>query len=165
MIVLTWDHRNYLGDHWLGEKDLFHQASVKVPMIVYDPRTAANGTRGTTCDAFIEATDLASTLLNVAGNEAADHILEGHSLVPWLHGEKPQWREFAISEYDYSVTPMRVFSWFSTGASSMVHAQGGFCPMLFDLAMDPNELNDLACADSAADHGDEITHLCDALGR
>lgn len=53
MIVLTWDHRNYLGDHWLGEKDLFHQPSVKVPMIVYDPRAAANGTRGTTCDRLL----------------------------------------------------------------------------------------------------------------
>jgi arylsulfatase A-like enzyme len=24
MIVLTSDHGDYLGDHWLGEKDLFH---------------------------------------------------------------------------------------------------------------------------------------------
>lgn len=47
----------------------------------------------------------------------------------------------------------------------MVHALGGFSPMLFDLAMDPNELNDLARVDNAGEHGDEITYLCDALGR
>ena len=29
MIVLTSDHGDYLGDHWLGEKDLFHEQSVK----------------------------------------------------------------------------------------------------------------------------------------
>ncbi len=36
MIVLTSDHGDYLGDHWLGEKDLFHDPSAKVPMIIYD---------------------------------------------------------------------------------------------------------------------------------
>ena len=40
MIVLTSDHGDYLGDHWLGEKDLFHDPSVKIPLIVYDPRQA-----------------------------------------------------------------------------------------------------------------------------
>ena len=32
---LTSDHGDYLGDHWLGEKDLFREPSVKLPMIVY----------------------------------------------------------------------------------------------------------------------------------
>ena len=36
IIVLTSDHGDYLGDHWLGEKDLFHAQSVKVPLIIYD---------------------------------------------------------------------------------------------------------------------------------
>ena len=33
MIVVTSDHGDYLGDHWMGEKDLFHDPSVKVPLI------------------------------------------------------------------------------------------------------------------------------------
>jgi arylsulfatase A-like enzyme len=41
MIVLTSDHGDYLGDHWLGEKELFYEASVRVPMLVYDPDPAA----------------------------------------------------------------------------------------------------------------------------
>jgi len=50
MIVLTSDHGDYLGDHWLGEKDLFHECSVKVPLIIYDPSPEADSTRGTTCE-------------------------------------------------------------------------------------------------------------------
>ena len=50
MIVITSDHGDYLGDHWLGEKDLFHEQSVKVPLIIYDPSPDADTTRGTTCD-------------------------------------------------------------------------------------------------------------------
>jgi len=41
MIVFTADHGDYLGDHWLGDKDFFHDASVKVPLIIYDPSPAA----------------------------------------------------------------------------------------------------------------------------
>jgi arylsulfatase A-like enzyme len=67
MIVLTSDHGDYLGDHWLGEKDLFHEPSVKIPMIVYDPRPEADATRGTTCDALVESIDLAATFVEAAG--------------------------------------------------------------------------------------------------
>ena len=38
MIVFTSDHGDYLGDHWMGEKDLFHEQSAKIPLIVIDPR-------------------------------------------------------------------------------------------------------------------------------
>ena len=31
LIVFTSDHGDYLGDHWLGEKELFHDTVVKVP--------------------------------------------------------------------------------------------------------------------------------------
>src|SRR5690606_31999903 len=32
MVVFTSDHGDYLGDHWLGEKELFHDASVRIPL-------------------------------------------------------------------------------------------------------------------------------------
>jgi len=172
MIVVTSDHGDYLGDHWLGEKDLFHNPSVKIPMILYDPRALADGTRGTTCDALVEAIDLAPTFLEVAGGAPADHILEGRSLTPWLLGEVPDWRSYTISEYDYSVTPMRdvvgvnnsdarLFMVFD-GRYKLMHAEGGFRPMLFDLQTDPDEFHDLAKADT---HGDVIARLYDHLAQ
>ncbi len=74
MIVLTSDHRDYLGDHWLGEMDLFCAPSVKVPLIIYDPRNAADATRGTGCDALVESIDLAGTFVEVAGAEVPDAL-------------------------------------------------------------------------------------------
>ncbi|MGB0844933.1 MAG: sulfatase-like hydrolase/transferase, partial [Alphaproteobacteria bacterium] len=153
MIVLTSDHGDYLGDHWLGEKDLFHEQSVKVPMIIYDPRSAADNTRGTTCDALVESIDLAATFVDLTGKEVPDHILEGRSLLPWLEGQVPNWRKYAISEYDYSSTPQcvklgleprdaRLFMVFD-GRFKLIHAEGGFRPMLFDLMNDPDEFFDL----------------------
>lgn len=166
MIVLTSDHGDYLGDHWLGEKDLFHDPSVKIPMIVYDPRPEADGTRGTVCDALVESIDLAPTFVEAAGGKAADHILEGRSLLPWLRGEAPGWRDFAVSEFDYSPTPQavklglepkdcRLFMVFD-GRYKLMHAEGGFRPILFDLLEDPDEFHDLAKSNS---HRTEIERL------
>ena len=107
MIVITSDHGDYLGDHWLGEKDLFHDPSVRVPMIIYDPSPEADATRGTVSDALVESIDLVPTFVEVAGGAPRDEWLEGRSLMPLLHGEKPDdWRSYAVSEYDYSITPM-----------------------------------------------------------
>ena len=172
MIVLTSDHGDYLGDHWLGEKDMFHEPSVKVPMIIYDPRAQADATRGTTCDALVESIDLAATFVDAAGGDVPDHIIEGRSLVPWLHGQTPDWRSFVISEYDYSATPQcvklgleprdaRLFMVFD-GRYKMMHAEGGFRPMLFDLLEDPDEFHDLAKADA---HSVEIDRLYGLLAQ
>ena len=46
MIVFTSDHGDYLGDHWLGEKELFHEPSVKIPLIIYDPSNEADARAG-----------------------------------------------------------------------------------------------------------------------
>lgn len=166
MIVLTSDHGDYLGDHWMGEKDLFHEQSVKIPMIIFDPRAEADVSRGTTCDALVESIDLAATFVEAAGGSVPDHILEGRSLLPWLRGETPVWRDFVISEYDYSATPQavklgveprdaRLFMVFD-GRFKMMHAEGGFRPMLFDLLNDPDEFHDLA-------KGDEHHEVIDRL--
>jgi len=170
MIVLTSDHGDYLGDHWLGEKDLFHEASVKIPLIVYDPRAEHDATRGTTCDALVESIDLAATFVEVAGGKVPDHIIEGRSLLPWLRGETPDWRRYAISEYDYSATPQcvklgleprdaRLFMVFD-GRFKLIHAEGGFRPMLFDLESDPEEFHDLA---KGTAHQAEIDRLYGCL--
>lgn len=157
VIVLTSDHGDYLGDHWLGEKDLFHAPSVKVPLIVADPRASADATRGTTCDALVEAIDLAATFVEIAGGEVPGHIIEGRSLMPFIEGRAPgAWRQYVVSEYDYSVTGMaerlglaprdaRLFM-VATHRWKLVHAEGGFRPMLHDLAEDPDELVDLGAS-------------------
>jgi arylsulfatase A-like enzyme len=93
MIVFTSDHGDYLGDHWLGEKDLFHDCSAKVPLIVVDPSPQADVTRGTTSGALVEAIDLAPSFIRYFGGKPKPHILEGRPLQPLLHGQPlADWR-------------------------------------------------------------------------
>ena len=170
MIVLTSDHGDYLGDHWLGEKDMFHEASVKIPMIIADPRAHADATRGSSCSALVEAIDLAATFVEAAGGAVPGHIIEGRSLMPWLRGENPNWRDYVISEYDYSVRPTaaelglaprdaRMFMVFD-GRHKLLHFEGGLRPMLFDLQTDPDEFHDLG---ADADQAGVIARLTDHL--
>jgi arylsulfatase A-like enzyme len=163
MIVFTSDHGDYLGDHWMGEKDLFHEQSAKIPLIVIDPSEEADATRGTVCDALVEGIDLAPTFIEYFGGTPPDHILEGRSLMPWLRGESPSWRKVAFSEYDYAmqdvrlklnqpVESCRLFMVFD-GQWKYIHATG-YRPMLYDLQSDPQEFadrgEDPACAEIIA---------------
>jgi len=161
LVVFTSDHGDYLGDHWLGEKDLFHEPSVRVPLIVYDPAREAYAARGTVCDELVEAIDLVPTFLDVLGRDPAgqSHRLEGRSLVPFLHGLTPaSWRRYAVSEYDYAlpaaarlgVSPSdaRLFM-VADKRWKYIHAIG-FRPMLYNLEADPSEFRDLG-ADPACE--------------
>ena len=152
MIVFTSDHGDYLGDHWLGEKEMFHDVSVRVPLIVVDPHSSANSTRGSTCDALVEMIDLAPTFLDILGQDIPHHRLEGRSMLPFLRGERrPNWRQYVISEYDFSLRLARsdygvairdcFMVMIADERWTYVHTPH-FPPMLFDRATDPSEFID-----------------------
>lgn len=173
MIVMTSDHGDYLGDHWMGEKDLFHDPSVKVPLIIYDPRPQADATRGQVRDELVEAIDLAPTFLSYFGGKAKPHILEGRALDPLLHdAEAPDtWRRYAISEYDYATREARNIIGNAQDKAQLFMIRDarwkyifaeGFRPMLFDLENDPSELEDLGASNNA-EHVKTRARLSDAL--
>ena len=152
MIVFTSDHGDYLGDHWMGDKDYFHDPAVKIPLIIVDPSSAADGTRGTVDNSLVESIDLIPTFVDHQGGTVARHILDGRSLMPKIRGERIDWRSYVISEYDYSCqlfrsetgrAPLDCRSYMiATDKWKYVHAPG-YPPVLFDLVNDPEELIDL----------------------
>lgn len=169
LIVFTSDHGDYLGDHWLGEKELFHDQSALIPLIVVDPSQKADNTRGTVEDALTEAIDLVPTFVDYMGGTIPDHILEGRSLLPHIHGTDTVQRDYVISEYDYSARPhLRHLSpdtkscaltMIFDGRWKMIWVEG-HRPMLFDLETDPDEFNDLGESEA---HKAEIQRMSDAL--
>ncbi len=152
MIVFTSDHGDYLGDHWMGDKDYFHAPSVRIPLIIADPSKEADATRGTVDASLVEAIDLLPTFIEHQGGEVTRNILDGRSLMPKIRGEDVEWRSYAISEYDYSCqvfrpetgrTPLDCRTYMvATESWKYVHAPG-YPPVLFDLENDPDELVDL----------------------
>jgi arylsulfatase A-like enzyme len=171
MIVFSSDHGDYLGDHWMGEKDLFHDQSVRVPLIVHDPRSEADATRGTVSSELVEGIDLAPTFLEYFGGEPKPHVLEGRSLAPLLHRAEPPstWRRYAFSEYDYATRDARLDLGLDQRDARLimacdqrwkyVHCEG-FRPMLFDLQEDPQELNDVG---EHPDHAEVRARMHEAI--
>jgi arylsulfatase A-like enzyme len=152
LVIFCADHGDFLGDHWLGEKELFYDTVQRVPFIVADPRAQANATRGSVDDRFVECVDVVPTVLETLGVPIPSHRVEGRSLLPLLHGESPAWRDFVYSELDYGFkgarltlnrTPQesRAFSLRTT-----THRYVNWLDLpeqLFDLRTDPTELQDL----------------------
>lgn len=159
-IVFTSDHGDYLGDHWLGDKDLFHEPSVRVPLIIFDPSARADATRGSVSPKLVEAIDLVPTFLDFAALPIPTHRLEGRTLLPLIHDTlQDEWRDCVFSELDYSfyeqrlklglaASDARIFM-LRTERWKYIHYLG-FPPQLFDLENDPDEYVDLGRSASHA---------------
>ena len=152
LIAFTSDHGDYLGDHWLGEKEHFHDVIQRVPLIVYDPDPAADRARGSAETRFVEAIDLAPTFLDALALPIASERIEGRSLLPLLRGGRTEgWRDAVFSELDYGYrearrilgrSPADCRAWMvRTERWKYVHWQD-FRPQLFELAADPDEFDD-----------------------
>ncbi|HUJ02754.1 MAG TPA: sulfatase-like hydrolase/transferase, partial [Rhizomicrobium sp.] len=151
LIVFTSDHGDFLGDHWLGEKELFFDAAARIPLIVADPDPAADKTRGKKCADLVEAIDLLPTFIEAYGGIVPGHILEGRSLLTYIRGGKSPGREAAVSELDYCfrpareklrVAPDKARAWMVRSRRWKYIRYEGFAPQLYDLENDPMELED-----------------------
>lgn len=155
VVVLTSDHAELMGDHFLLGKGGFFDQSYHIPLIVRDPRRA--GASGVRVERFTEAVDVMPTLLDLLGQTPPAH-LDGRSLTPFLDGRTPdRWRDAAHWEFDFrsiekgaaqrhfglmpqqcNLAVLRSERW------KYVHFGGGLPPLLYDLEADPHELDNRA---------------------
>jgi arylsulfatase A-like enzyme len=150
LVIFCADHGDYLGDHWLGEKELFHDCIQKVPFILVDPQATRRGDD----DRLVQAIDVVPTILDALGLAPAPHLVEGRSLLALTRGGPAQaWRDVAFSELDWTFRGARLrmgipvghhHAWMVRMADwKYVHWSTGMPPQLFDLRADPEEFFDL----------------------
>lgn len=163
LIVFTSDHGDFLGDHWLGEKEFMYESSVRIPLIVVDPSDGAR--RASVSDALVEAIDVLPTFIEAIGGIPPDHVLEGHSFFSHLHGAPGPRRDAVFSELDYAIYPTARKHGMASRDARMVMARSErwkyvyfgkhLPPQLFDLLEDPDELHDLGADAGHAQVRDE----------
>ncbi|MBL8798453.1 MAG: sulfatase [Planctomycetia bacterium] len=145
LVIFTTDNGYFHGEHGLADKWYPHQESIRVPLIVRDPRTAKSK-HGATNDAFTLNVDLAPTILAATG-VPAPKTMQGRDIAPLYLAEKPTtWR----TEFFYEHAAIRNDG--SLPASeALVRKDWKYLywpdakyEQLFDLRTDPHEENDLA---------------------
>jgi arylsulfatase A-like enzyme len=98
LVIFTTDNGYYHGEHGLADKWYPHQESIRVPLIIHDPRMAREK-QGTTNDDFTLNVDLAATILTAAGIPVPD-VMQGRDIAPlYLAKEKPEWRSEFLYEH------------------------------------------------------------------
>jgi arylsulfatase A-like enzyme len=89
VILFSSDNGLMVGEHGLVGKVVMHEESIRVPMVVYDPRAPGGGRRIQDIALNI---DLAPTILELAGIEKPSRM-QGRSLLPLMRGGDPDWRD------------------------------------------------------------------------
>ncbi len=90
VLILMGDNGYFLGERGYAGKWLPYEPSIRVPLLVFDPRRSSPaGLQPTQMALNI---DIAPTLLDLAGLPIPA-VMQGRSLVPLLRGEEPEdWR-------------------------------------------------------------------------
>jgi arylsulfatase A-like enzyme len=156
LIVVTSDHGEQLGDHWMMSKFSYFQQTFHIPLIIRDPRPAADPGRGGIIEAFSENIDVMPTILEWLGLEVPA-ACDGASLLPFCQGmEVDGWRGEAHAAFDFRYFPGldggRVLGLAPDQCNAnllwdrrykYVHF-AGLPPLFFDLESDPGEFHNLA---------------------
>ena len=100
IVVFTSDNGYFLGERGFADKWYGYELSLRVPLLVFDPRAPALR-RGTTSDHVVLNVDLAPTLLQLAAAPPCP-AHQGRSVVPLLAGRAPMdWRSEFLFEHRF----------------------------------------------------------------
>jgi arylsulfatase A-like enzyme len=101
VVIFTSDNGWFAGEHGLADKWLMYEESIRVPLVVFDPRLPRSR-RGQKVDVLTLNVDFAPTLLEMAGLPVPAGM-QGRSLAPLLHGSRPSnWRTDFFYEHHYN---------------------------------------------------------------
>jgi len=99
LVVFTSDNGYFHGERGLADKWYPYEESIRIPLIVRDPRMPV-GAKGKTNDEFVLNVDLAPTILAATGI-AAPKAMQGRDIAPLYREAKPAtaWRDEFFYEH------------------------------------------------------------------
>lgn len=163
VVLLMGDNGYFLGERGLAGKWLIYEESIRVPLLVMDPRAPADR-RGAVLDPMVLNTDLAPTILALAGLEPPA-AYDGRDLGPLLRGDSPPWRSDFLYEHlmDHKAIPKSIGVRGPRYVYARYFERTPVFEQLFDLETDPSELHDLARDPEHAAALDAMRARCDEL--
>jgi arylsulfatase A-like enzyme len=163
VFIFLSDNGFFLGDYGLAGKWYGYEASIRVPLIIYDPRLSS-ARRGLRHDSMALNLDMAPTLLDLAGIPIPPSM-QGKSLMPTLYGRGALDREEFFYEHNFNHPTIpksegvvsRAWKYLCYHEAQPVHEE------LFDLRNDPHELHNLAAHETYASQLSTMRHRYETL--
>ena len=145
VIIFTSDNGMLFGERGLSDCWLLYENSLRVPLVVFDPR-AQQGFAGTTRGELALNIDIAPTILDAA-EQALPGSLQGRSLMPLCRGQqRVKWRNDFLCEHLFNHPRIPKSDGVRTKRWKYIRyfEQRPEYEELYDLARDPHETHNLA---------------------
>ena len=152
VVIYTADNGYYMGNRGFAGKWTHYEESLRVPMIVFDPRMD-KANRGQLVDHMALNIDVPRTILSLANVTAPQHY-HGSSLVPLMDGSlSGKWRTDFFIEHrmDHPQLPKYRGMRNERYVYANYYEQEPAYEYLHDLQTDPDQLTNLATDPSQAD--------------
>ncbi len=142
VIIFMGDNGFYLGEHGLEGKWFGHEESIRVPLLIYDPRLPANK-RGSIQQQIALNIDIAPTILSMAGVQPTAQM-QGTNLLP-NPAQKMADRANFFYEHTYLGSPQipKVEGVVTKDFKYMIFTEHNY-ETLYSIKNDPHETTNLA---------------------
>lgn len=159
IIIVMGDNGYFLGDRQLADKWLMYDVSIRVPLIIYDPRIH----KPATIDAMVLNIDITKTMLGIAGITAPKKY-QGQDLMPFVEkGNIPSNRKSILIEHLWKLPEIPSSEGIRSANWKYFRYRLISAPEeLYDLKSDPLEKNNLAANPKYAKQLVLLRKQCDA---
>ncbi len=159
VIILMGDNGYYLGERQLAGKWLMHDLSLRVPLIIYDPRAKKHQD----VDDMVINIDVPKTILDLAGIKLPAEY-QGTSLLAYLNGKtKRNVRDAILFEHLWKLPEIPSSEGIRTPQWKYFRYRFIQSPEeLYDLENDPHETVNLACDPEYRMVLDKLRGKCEA---
>jgi len=164
VVIFSGDNGYYLGSRGFAGKWSHYEESLRVPLIIFDPRLPA-AKRGRVAVDVVLNVDIAPTIVDAAELPAAA-AQQGRSLLPLVRGEPvAEWRTDFFCEHLFDNN--KIPKWEGVRDERWVYAryfqQEPVFEFLHDLEADPNQLTNFAADPGFAEALSKMRKRCDTL--
>ena len=141
VIIFMGDNGLFKGERQISGKWLMYDMSIRVPLIIYDPRAKKHNE----VDDMVLNIDIPKTVLSLAGVKVPE-IFQGESLVPYLKGKKAsKVRKSILFEHLWDFKPIPSSEAIRTKEWKYIRYRTIQAPEeLYNIKTDPDEMNNLA---------------------
>ncbi len=163
VIILMGDNGYFLGERGYAGKWLMYEQSIRVPLIIYDPRQPGTN-RGKTYQEMVLNVDITPTILNLAGVDIPERY-QGKSLTAFYDNRPGEWRTGIFCEHRLENNDLlpKTECYRDDAWKFIRYEDNPGLVELYNYLQDPNESRNLAYEPEYSEKVEYYEHLCDSI--